>query len=113
MTDEEYDLFFINLLKTILSDLEDTYNYNKNYSLPEYNDILENLELNINELKEVLNKITNIDDFSKLDYEIINLVYECIYDYASNFIISEEDRDKALEEYEKVEDILYMFVDEE
>ena len=32
MTDEEYDLFFINLLKTILSDLEDTYNYNKNYS---------------------------------------------------------------------------------
>ena len=40
MTDEEYDLFFINLLKTILSDLEDTYNYNKNYSLPEYNEIL-------------------------------------------------------------------------
>ena len=48
-----------------------------------------------------------------MDYEIINQVYECIYDYASNFIISEEDRDKALEEYEKVEDILYMFVDEE
>lgn len=113
MNDEEYDLFFIKLLKDILFDLEDTYNYVKKYTLSEYNSIIQNLEESINELKSVLVKIKNIDEFSELDYEIIDHIYENIYDYASNFVISVESKEKDLEEYEKIEDILFMFVDDE
>lgn len=113
MNDDEFDLFFIQLLKNILIELKESYEYEKKYSLKEYKEITDNLENDIDIFNGIISKIKTIDDFAEYDDDIIDRVYENIFDFASNFIIHPDTAEKDTEEYKNIEEILYMFVDED
>lgn len=113
MTDIELDNFFVQLLKNIHSELKESYEAVQKYSNPVYDEIKEDYKNNLSELETVISQISTIDDFADLDDDIIDHIYEDIYDYASNYIISIENREKDIEEYKKVEEILFMFEEEE
>lgn len=115
MTDDELDTYFINLLKAILEDMKDCKAYLKEPLSPEDKEIMEDYDYVINDLSQILKQIKSIDDLAELDEEAINNVYDYIESYATNFIISayEPQRQKDLEEYEKIEEILDLFLDDD
>ncbi|MCQ2589209.1 MAG: hypothetical protein MJ179_02180 [Treponema sp.] len=113
MTDEEWDEFFVNLLRDILKDLQESYDSVKKYTLPEYKEICSDYEEKISLLKKVVSNTSSIDDLEELSGEDLDSIYEDIYDYASNFVISTENKEQDMQTYSNIEEILYMFVDEE
>ena len=113
MTDEEWDEFFVNLLRDILKDLQESYDSVKKYTLPEYKEICLDYEEKICLLSRVLSNISSIDDLEELSGEDLDSIYEDIYDYASNFVISTENKEQDMQTYSNIEEILYMFVDED
>ncbi|MCR4742001.1 MAG: hypothetical protein K5866_03910 [Treponema sp.] len=115
MDDQELDIFFMDLLKKILADLEECQDYVKDKKSPEYKEIQEDYAESIKILNKVIKSIKGIDDLALSDEETINEVYEFIQLYADNFIINEETEQnkKDLEEYAKVEEILDLFLDDE
>ena len=115
MNDQELDSFFIDLLKTILSEQKEYSEYVKDKKTPEYKEIQDDYAQSIKLLNKVIKLTQGIDDLALSDEETINDVYELIQLYADNFIIHEEaeKKKKDLEEYSKVEEILDLFLDDD
>ena len=115
MNDQELDSFFIDLLKTILSEQKEYAEYVKEKKTPEYKEIQDDYAQSIKLLNKVIKSTQGIDDLALSDEETINDVYELIQLYADNFIIHEEteEKKKDLEEYSKVEEILDLFLDDD
>lgn len=113
MTDKDFDDYFLGLLKKIENELKETLDYYSTYELKEYKSIRKKLNKEIEVFQKVQNKITQIEDLASFSDKIIDIVYENIYDYASNFIITIENRNKDLYEYNVIQNILEMFCDNE
>lgn len=115
MNDEELDNFFIETLKNILEDVKDCYSSVESENSEEYLEIKEDYEYIISDLENLLKNVKSIDDLALMDEEEIGNVYEYIEAYADNFVIrSEEDsRKKDLEEHQKLEELLDLFLDDD
>lgn len=115
MNDQELDSFFIDLLKTILSEQKEYSEYVKDKKTPEYKEVQDDYAQSIKLLNKVIKLTQGIDDLALSDEETINDIYELIQLYADNFIIHEEaeEKKKDLEEYSKVEEILDLFLDDD
>ena len=115
MTERELDDFFVLTLKNLLLDMKDCKNYVKDIKTPEYKEILEDYDASINLLSDLLKSVKTIEDLAEQDEETISDVYDLIAGYADNFIISSkpEQKEKDLLEYEKLEELLSLFLDED
>lgn len=117
MTDSEQDEFFIKILKDILTELKESSEHCKKYTDEENKEIYEeNLE-NIEVLEDIIKNISGIDDLAEMDEDTITAVYEFLAEYAGNFVIAPESNKtqhrKDKEDYSKLEEILYLFLDTE
>lgn len=110
---EETDLFFIQTLKNILSDVKECKAYVKDLHTPEYDEINADYDEQISDLEDLLKTIKTIDDLAELSEERITAVYDYLADFADNFIISADpvQKEKDLQEYEKLEGLLNLFLD--
>ena len=102
MTDKELDRFLISTFKNILADTEDNASYIKSKTYKDYQEVQEDIDFSIKELKELLQKIHSIDDLAECDDDQITRIYEYIEDYYSNYIIPTEPKQRkiALEQCE-------------
>ena len=115
MTDKELDRFLISTFKNILADTEDNASYIKSKTYKDYQEVQEDINFSIKELKELLQKIHSIDDLAECDDDQITRIYEYIEDYYSNYIIptEPEQRKIALAQCEKLEELMCLFIDQE
>lgn len=115
MTDEELDTLFIETLKAILEDTKECADYSKNIHTAEYEEINEDYQLTINQISQLLDECSSIDDLAQMDEETIDDVYEYIATYADNFVISAEEpeRTENLAQYSKLEELLGLFLDDD
>lgn len=112
---ENQDLFFIELLNKILAEYKECAEYTKNIHSPIYDEINEDHQACIAELTELLEEVHSIDDLAEYEEDVIYDVFEFIEEYASNFVISEEETQKKIDtaEYNKIQDLLNLFMDED
>ena len=115
MTDKELDRFLISTFKNILADTENSAYYINSKTYKDYQEVQEDIDFSINELKELLQKIHNIDDLAECDDDQITRIYEYIEDYYSNYIIPTEPKQCkiALAQCEKLEELMCLFIDQE
>lgn len=115
MTDKELDRFLISTFKNILADTEENASYIKSKTYKDYQEVQEDINFSIKELKELLQKIHSIDDLAECDDDQITRIYEYIEDYYSNYIIPTvpKQRKIALEQCEKLEELMCLFIDQE
>lgn len=113
MTDEELDIYFIDILNRVIAELKDCADYVKELHTPEYDEINEDFDYSITQLTALLKEVHTIDDLAQQDDDLITDVFEYIQCYADNFIISNEpeQKEKDLAEYEKLEELLNLFLD--
>lgn len=113
MTDEELDLFFIETLGKILKNVKEYRDYVKDLNTAEYREIKAYYDDEIELLSSLINKVKCIEDLAEYDEETITAVYDYIADFADNFIIAADDiqRKKDLAEYEKLEELMALFLD--
>lgn len=115
MDDSELDEFFIKTLYAILEDMKDCAEYIKNQNSPEFKEIKDDYKKSIKSLSKLLKKIHSIDDLAETSDDTITEVFEYIEDYTANFVIAAENpqKQKDLEEYDKLEALLFLFVDDD
>ena len=115
MTDKELDRFIISTFKNILTATEENASYINSKTYKDYQEVQEDLDFSIKELKELLQKIHSIDDLAECDDDQITRIYEYIEDYYSNYIIptDSEQRKIALAQCEKLEELMCLFIDQE
>ena len=115
MTEEELDEYFIETLKKILADVKECKDYIKDIHTPEYDEIRTDYDEQISLLTSLLAGIKGIDDLAEMDEETITAVYDFIADYADNFLIAPdgEQQEKDWAEYDKLEELLDLFMDTE
>lgn len=115
MTDKELDRFLISTFKNILADTEDNASYINSKPYKDYQEVQEDIDFSIKELKELLQKIHSIDDLAECNDDQITRIYEYIEDYYSNYIIptDSEQRKIALAQCEKLEELMCLFIDQE
>lgn len=115
MTDKELDRFLISTFKNILADTEDNASYIKSKIYKDYQEVQEDINFSIKELKELLQKIHSIDDLAECDDDQITRIYEYIEDYYSNYIIPTEPKQRkiALARCKKLEELMCLFIDQE
>ena len=115
MTDKELDRFFFFFFKKNIADTEDNASYINSKTYKDYQEVQEDIDFSIKELKELLQKIHSIDDLAECDDDQITRIYEYIEDYYSNYIIPTEPKQRkiALEQCEKLEELMCLFIDQE
>ena len=115
MTEEELDEYFIETLRKILAEVKDCKDYIKDLHTPEYDEIRADYDEQIRLLTSLLAGIKGIDDLAEMDEETITAVYDFIADYADNFLIAPdgEQQEKDWAEYDKLEELLDLFMDTE
>lgn len=113
MTYEELDEFYIQTLKNILADTKECRDYVKDLHTPEYDDINQDYDESISLLNNLISTTKSIDDLAELGEDTITLVYDLIASYADNLVISAdpEQRKKDMKEYDKLEELLSLFLD--
>ena len=113
MTDEELDLFLIETLKNILENVKEYKDYVKDLNTAEYKEIKDYYDDEIGLLSRLIKEIKGIEDLAEYDEETITAVYDLIADFADNFIISADglQREKDLAEYDKLEELMALFLD--
>lgn len=113
MTDSEVDEFLVDVLKKILSDLEENREYEKSKGGSFIQDLLEDYDEAIGEVKNLVQKVTCVEDLADCGEEEVMLAFEFLESYAGNFVIASEEPQKSLDmkEYEKLDELLYLFYD--
>jgi len=111
MTEKEQDQYFIKTLKASLELYKEAYEYEKQHKSSKA--IMDDYESMISSLEDILNNIKSIDDLGEMGEDAITDAFEAIAGYAECFIISanEMQRKKDLEEYEKINELIYLFCD--
>lgn len=114
MTENEQDIFYKELLPLLLEDATDSLKSIQAYTLSEYKDIETEFKNTISSLQFLIENTNSIDDLADQDDEIIDVFYECLFDYTSNFCVSESpsQKEKDIEQYNKLEEILMLFMEE-
>lgn len=113
MTYEELDEFYIQTLKNILADTKECRDYVKDLHTPEYDDINQDYDESISLLNNLISTTKSIDDLAECGEDQITLIYDLIASYADNLVISAdpEQREKDMKEYDKLEELLSLFLD--
>lgn len=115
MTDKEMDDFLVSTLQKILQEMKECADYVKDLTTPEYEEIKEYYEDVIADLSKILKTVKSVEDLAEMDEDEIGYVFEYLEDYATNFIISNvsEQKVKDQEEYNKLDELLYLFYDDD
>lgn len=113
MTDKEQDKYFIKTLNAALQLYKEGAEYEKQNPSRTNKKISEDYEEHINFLETILKQIKTIDDLGDLGEDAITEAFEAIAAYAECFIISADERQRKLDlqEYEKIEELIYLFCD--
>lgn len=113
MTDKELDQYFIQTLKNALELFNESLDHEKKYTDDASDNNQEYYGQIISSIETICKKVKTIDDLADMDEDIITDAFDAITAYAEAFVISsdEEQRKKDLEEYEKLEELLYIFCD--
>lgn len=115
MTDQELNTFLIETLKKILSDAQECSEYVKNKNSEEYQEIKEDYDYTIKDIKDLLQNVKTIDDLADIGDDRLGDVFFYLESFTDNFEISQEpgQKEKDLAEYEKLEELLNLFYDED
>lgn len=113
MTDNELDQYFIQTLKSALTLFKENSEHEKKYNDDASNDNQEYYQQMISSIETICKSVKTIDDLEEFDEDIITDVFDAITAYAEAFIISADEvqRKKDMQEYEKLEELLYIFCD--
>ena len=113
MTYEELDDFYIEVLKKILADTKECKDYVKDLHSPEYDDIHQDYDDSISLLNRLISTTKTIDDLAELGEDDITIVYDLIASYADNLLISTDpiQREIDMKEYDKLEELMSLFLD--
>ena len=115
MTEEELDEYFICTLKKILVEVKECKDYVKDLHTPEYDEINADYDEQLELLSSIIQEVSSVDDLAQMDEETITAVYDFLADYADNFLIAPdgEQQEKDWAEYDKLEELLDLFMDTE
>ena len=113
MTDDELDQYFVDTIKAVLNLFKESADYERKYNDEAAQDSIEYYYKMISSLEDVCKNVRTIDDLGDFSEDIITDIFDAITAYAEAFIISAEpqQREKDLQEYEKLEELLYVFCD--
>lgn len=113
MTEDEFDLFFIELLGNIVKEAEESSDYIKDKKSLEYKEIKKELDGLCKKLNKIISKNQTIDDLAQMSASTIDLVYDYIANYAENFVIRKDPEFYEIDmaEYGKIEEVLDLFLD--
>ena len=90
MTEKEMDLFFMQTLEKILSDMKGCLEYIKDEPGEIYDEIREGYGYEIEELSGIIESIGSIADLAEKDEETIGAVYDYLEGWYDNFVIAPE-----------------------
>lgn len=113
MTDDELDQYFVDTIKAVLNLFKEGADYERKYNDEAAQDNIEYYYKMISSLEDVCKNVRTIDDLGDFSEDIITDIFDAITAYAEAFIISADpqQREKDLQEYEKLEELLYVFCD--
>ena len=111
--DDELDQYFVDTIKAVLNLFKESADYERKYNDEAAQDNIEYYYKMISSLEDVCKNVRTIDDLGDFSEDIITDIFDAITAYAEAFIISAEpqQREKDLQEYEKLEELLYVFCD--
>lgn len=113
MTDDELDQYFVDTIKAVLDLFRESADYERKYNDEAAQDNIEYYQQMISSLEEVCKNAGTIDDLGDFSEDVITDIFDAITAYAEAFIISAEPQQRKtdLQEYEKLEELLYVFCD--
>ncbi|MCQ2600592.1 MAG: hypothetical protein MJ184_04450 [Treponema sp.] len=113
MTDDELDQYFVDTIKAVLDLFRESADYEGKYNDEAAQDNIEYYQQMISSLEEVCKNAGTIDDLGDFSEDVITDIFDAITAYAEAFIISAEPQQRKtdLQEYEKLEELLYVFCD--
>lgn len=115
MTEKEQDEYLMTVLRRYVEVLKDANDAEKQNNYPNSkNAVSENDEI-ISDLEEIAAKINSIEELAEQGADEIDTVFEAVSAYAGDFIVSaeEDQRKKDLEECTKLEEIIWLFYDQD
>ena len=115
MTEKEMDLFFMQTLEKILSDMKGCLEYIKDEPGEIYDEIREGYGYEIEELSGIIESIGSIADLAEKDEETIGAVYDYLEGWYDNFVIASggKQQEEDLKEYEILSELMALFFDED
>lgn len=115
MTEKEQDEFLMQVLGRYIESLKETIEAEKQNNYPNAQTAIEDNEQTISELTEITAKINSIEELAELGGDAIDIVFEVVSAYAGDFVISadSDQRKKDFEECSKLEEIIWLFYDED
>ena len=115
MTEKEQDEFLISLLKNFIESLKESNDVEKQKNYLGSETVISENEETIKVLSEITAKINSIEELAELDADAIDIVFEAVTAYAGDFVISadSEQRKKDMEYCSKIEEIIWLFYDED
>ena len=115
MSDDELNIFFIETLNKILTDMKENEESLKNETSKELVEIKKDLSKQIKKLSRLLKKIHCIDDLAFESTDTITDIYEYISFYADNIVIrsTENERKEDLQYSNDLEELLDIFTDDD
>lgn len=113
MTDDELDQYFVDTIKAVLDLFKESADYEKKYNDEAAQDNIEYYQQMISSLEEVCKNAGTIDDLGDFSEDVITDIFDAITAYAEAFTISADPQQRKtdLQEYEKLEELLYVFCD--
>lgn len=115
MTEKEQDEFLIQVLARFIESLKESTEAEKQKNYPNAQTSIADNEQTISALTEVAAKINSIEELAELGGDAIDIVFEAVSAYAGDFVISADpdQRKRDFEECSKLEEIIWLFYDEE
>lgn len=113
MTDDELDQYFVDTIKAVLNLFKESADYERKYNDEAAQDNIEYYQQMISSLEEVCKNAGTIDDLGDFSEDVITDIFDAITAYAEAFTISADPQQRKtdLQEYEKLEELLYVFCD--
>lgn len=113
MTDDELDQYFVDTIKAVLDLFRESADYERKYNDEAAQDNIEYYQQMISSLEEVCKNAGTIDDLGDFSEDVITDIFDAITAYAEAFTISADPQQRKtdLQEYEKLEELLYVFCD--
>lgn len=115
MTEKEQDEYLMTVLRRYVEVLKETNSAEKQNNFPDSKTAVSENEEMISDLEEIAAKINSIEELAELGPDAIDTVFEAVSAYAGDFVVSadEKQRKKDLEECAKLEEIIWLFCDED
>lgn len=115
MTEKEQDEYLLFVLRRYIEILRESNAIEKKNDYPDAESSVKENEEMISRLEQITAEINSIEELAQLEDDSIDIVFEAVSAYAGDFVVSsdENQRKKDFEECSKLEEIIWLFYDEE